>query len=72
VVLLRGEAERAAVLLGAGTALRGLSIAGAPDDARVAREATDRIGPAAYAAGFARGAALTHAEAFALIRAAAG
>ncbi|WP_329256371.1 winged helix-turn-helix domain-containing protein [Actinoallomurus sp. NBC_01490] len=67
VAVLRGDGERAATLLGAGAALRGISVAGDPDIARVARRAGELIGEAAYAAAFARGATMAREEALALV-----
>jgi predicted ATPase/DNA-binding SARP family transcriptional activator len=67
VALLRGDGERAATLLGAGTALRGISVAGDPDVARVARGAGKLIGEAAYTSAFARGAAMGREEALAFV-----
>jgi predicted ATPase/DNA-binding SARP family transcriptional activator len=74
VALLEGRAgagvsdpgERAALLLGAGTALRGMAVAGDPDVARVASRARELIGDEAYTAAYERGAALTHDDALAL------
>jgi hypothetical protein len=59
---LDGDGERAAVLLGAGQALRGVSIPGDPDVARAAAAARDLIG-AAFDAAFERGAALSRSDA---------
>ncbi|GLY84182.1 ATP-binding protein [Actinoallomurus iriomotensis] len=67
VALLHGDGERAATLLGAGTALRGTSVAGDPDVARVAHRAGELIGERAYESAFARGAAMTREEALALL-----
>ncbi|RBQ15468.1 AfsR/SARP family transcriptional regulator [Spongiactinospora rosea] len=65
--LLTGEAEaageRAALLLGAAVALRGLAVAGDRDVAGTAGAARARIGPRRFAAAFARGAAMSHEEA---------
>lgn len=63
LALLEGAAERAAFLLGAGVALRGAAVAGDPDVARVAAGATELIGAEAFAAAFARGAALSRDDA---------
>jgi tetratricopeptide (TPR) repeat protein len=67
VALCHDDPERAALLLGAGTALRGISVAGDPDVSRIARRAGELIGEAAYASAFARGAAMPREEAIALI-----
>ena len=67
VALGSGDAERAAVLLGAGTALRGMSVAGDPDVARVAAGVRERIGAEAYASAFERGAGMSREEALALL-----
>ncbi|WP_030924699.1 BTAD domain-containing putative transcriptional regulator [Streptosporangium amethystogenes] len=63
LALLEGAAERAAFLLGVGVALRGAVVAGDPDVARVAVGATELIGAEAFAAAFARGAALNRDDA---------
>ncbi|MBG0812780.1 BTAD domain-containing putative transcriptional regulator [Planomonospora sp. ID82291] len=55
VALLEGDGERAALLLGAGAALRGLPPVEDPDAARVAARCRDLIGAAAYEAARARG-----------------
>ena len=56
------DAERAALLLGAAVALRGTAVTGDPDVARAA--ARDRArAPPAFAAAYARGAAMTPDEA---------
>ncbi|MDN3356681.1 BTAD domain-containing putative transcriptional regulator [Actinomadura sp. DC4] len=67
VALCSKDGERAALLLGAGTALRGMSVAGDPDVARVAGGARELIGDAAYASAFERGAELPSQEALALL-----
>ncbi len=59
------DAERAALLLGAAVALRGTAVTGDPDVARAAARA--RAGTAAFAAEYARGAAMTPDEARALL-----
>ncbi|GGT04136.1 hypothetical protein GCM10010156_72430 [Planobispora rosea] len=58
VAMLEGDGERAALLLGLGTALRGSAPAGDPDVARVSAWSRDRIGETAYHAAHARGARL--------------
>jgi tetratricopeptide (TPR) repeat protein len=58
VALLDGAAGHAALLLGAGTALRGVSGAADPDVERVAAGVRERIGAAAYESAYARGAAM--------------
>ncbi|GGK64665.1 SARP family transcriptional regulator [Planomonospora parontospora subsp. parontospora] len=55
VALLERDGERAALLLGAGAALRGLPSANDPDAARVAGRCRALIGGAAYEAARARG-----------------
>jgi hypothetical protein len=55
------------LLLGAGTALRGTSVAGDPDAVRVAGLAKDLIGEAARISAFERGAALNREEALTLM-----
>jgi predicted ATPase/DNA-binding winged helix-turn-helix (wHTH) protein len=67
VALLDGDGERAALLLGTGTALRGISVAGDPDTARVARLAKALIGEAASTAAFERGATMSREEALGLL-----
>ncbi|MFI7703053.1 BTAD domain-containing putative transcriptional regulator [Nonomuraea sp. NPDC049480] len=49
-------AERAAVLLGVGVRLRGTTVAGDRDVARITAEATGVLGPEGFAAAFAKGA----------------
>ncbi|MCG5214358.1 BTAD domain-containing putative transcriptional regulator [Streptosporangium soli] len=61
--LLDGAAERAAALLGLGMALRGTSVTGDPDVARVAAGVRDLIGGEAFAAAHSRGAAMTRDQA---------
>ncbi|NUW33387.1 winged helix-turn-helix domain-containing protein [Nonomuraea sp. SMC257] len=61
--LLEGAAERAAYLLGVGAALRGTTITGDRDVARVAAGVTGFLGAEAFAAHFAKGAALSQEEA---------
>ncbi|MEV5754243.1 BTAD domain-containing putative transcriptional regulator [Actinoallomurus sp. NPDC052308] len=70
--VLRGEGERAALLLGVGSALRGLSLAGDPDVAPVTARARELIGAEAFDTALARGAAMSREEAVALLTAAAG
>jgi len=57
--VLDGADERAALLLGAAVALRGTAVAGDPDVARVAAQAREPIGAAAFAAAYERGATLS-------------
>ncbi|MFB9838395.1 hypothetical protein, partial [Actinoallomurus acaciae] len=57
----------AATLLGAGRALRGVSVAGDPDVARVARRAAELIGEVAYASAFERGATMPREEALGFV-----
>ncbi|MEV0195876.1 BTAD domain-containing putative transcriptional regulator [Nonomuraea sp. NPDC050691] len=61
--LLEGAAERAAYLLGVGAALRGTTITGDRDVARVAAGVTAFLGAEAFAAHFTKGAALSQEEA---------
>jgi predicted ATPase/DNA-binding SARP family transcriptional activator len=67
VALLDDDGERAALLLGAGTALRGMSLTGDPDVSRDARRARTLIGGTAYASAYRRGAAMSPEEALSLI-----
>ena len=67
LAVLGGDGERAALLLGAGKTLRGMSIAGDPDVARVAGRAKALAGDAAYTAAYERGAAMPREEALALV-----
>jgi tetratricopeptide (TPR) repeat protein len=67
VALLEGDGERAALLLGAGTALRGTAVAGDPDVARVSAAARARVGPAAYERAYRQGAAMPRDQALTLI-----
>ncbi|MCO5991379.1 tetratricopeptide repeat protein [Actinoallomurus spadix] len=69
---LRGEGEPAALLLGAGAALRGLSLAGDPDVARVAARGRELIGAEAFGAARDRGAAMSPDEIVALLAAMTG
>ncbi|MBC6457210.1 BTAD domain-containing putative transcriptional regulator [Actinomadura sp. HBU206391] len=69
VALLQDDGRRAALLLGAATGLRGASVPGDPDVARVAARSRELVGDSAYAAAYARGAEMTREEAFALARA---
>ncbi|WP_188189346.1 BTAD domain-containing putative transcriptional regulator [Nonomuraea sp. SYSU D8015] len=62
-----GAAERAAVLLGVGVALRGIAVAGDVDVAGVAAEATRALGPEGFAAAFAKGAGMSRDEAVAAL-----
>jgi len=67
LALLDGDGERSALLLGAGSALRGMSVAGDRDVARVAGRAKALLGDAAYASAYARGAAMPREEAMTLV-----
>jgi predicted ATPase/DNA-binding SARP family transcriptional activator len=67
VALLEGDGERAALLLGVGTALRGTVVAGDPDVARVSAAARARIGLAAYERAYQQGAAMPRDQALTLI-----
>ncbi|MCO6005502.1 winged helix-turn-helix domain-containing protein [Actinoallomurus purpureus] len=62
-----GEGERAAVLLGAAVALRGTTVTRDRDIDHVASRARDLIGAEAFAAAFARGAAMSRAEALTVV-----
>ncbi|MFC5748005.1 BTAD domain-containing putative transcriptional regulator [Actinomadura rugatobispora] len=63
VVLLEGDAPRAGLLVGAAAAVRGASLHGDPDLARIEAGAREALGDAAYEAARSRGAALTAEEA---------
>ena len=65
--LLTGSADRAALLLGAAVAVRGTTVAGDPDVARIARAASEALGSDGFAAAFARGAALSRDEALTVV-----
>ena len=67
VALLDDDGERAALLLGAGTALRGMALTGDPDVSRDARRARTLIGETAYASAYGRGATMSPEEALRLI-----
>ncbi|MET8986476.1 BTAD domain-containing putative transcriptional regulator [Nonomuraea wenchangensis] len=57
------DAARAGMLLGVGAALRGIAVAGDLDVAATAARATAVLGPDGFAAAYAKGAAMGHAEA---------
>jgi predicted ATPase/DNA-binding SARP family transcriptional activator len=61
--LLTGSPARAALLLGAAVTVRGTTVAGDPDVARIARTASEALGSTGFAEAFARGAALSRDEA---------
>jgi predicted ATPase/DNA-binding SARP family transcriptional activator len=65
--VLDGAGERAALLLGAGVALRGMAVAGDPDVARVARDARTLAGERGYEDAYAEGRALTFDAALTLL-----
>jgi hypothetical protein len=67
VALIEGDGERAALLLGAGTVLRGTSVAGDPDVARVADGSRELIGEAPHEQAFERGAAMEREDVIALL-----
>jgi len=67
VALLEGDDERAALLLGVGAALRGASVVGDPDTARVEAAALARIGEATYQRAYQRGAAMPRDQALSLL-----
>ncbi|MFB8392600.1 BTAD domain-containing putative transcriptional regulator [Streptomyces yangpuensis] len=60
---LEGDGERAALLLGAGVALRGTALAGDPDAARIEAAARALTGEDAYARAYRRGLGLGHDQA---------
>ncbi|TDD18881.1 ATP-binding protein, partial [Nonomuraea diastatica] len=64
-------AERAAELLGVAVALRGTTVAGEPDVARIAAAATEVLGPETFAAAFSRGTSMSGEKAREALRAAA-
>ncbi|MFI9839862.1 BTAD domain-containing putative transcriptional regulator [Nonomuraea sp. NPDC051941] len=66
-----GPAERAAVLLGVGVALRGMAVAGDRDVARIAATATEVLGPAGFAAAYSKGASMSRDDALAMLLATA-
>jgi hypothetical protein len=61
-----GDAVRSARLLGAGTALRGATVAGDPDVARVVAAARERIGNETFEVAYAEGLAMSQDEALTL------
>jgi predicted ATPase/DNA-binding SARP family transcriptional activator len=65
--LARGDADRAALLLGAAVAVRGMAVTGDPDVARVAAAARTTLGSDAFASTYAKGAALPQPAARALL-----
>lgn len=68
VVERRRAAAQAAVLLGVGAAVRGMAVVGDRDVAATAAEATRVLGPDAFAAAYASGAAMNRDEAITLLR----
>ncbi|MEV4169235.1 BTAD domain-containing putative transcriptional regulator [Nonomuraea sp. NPDC049709] len=62
-------AETAAMLLGVGAAVRGMAVVGDHDVAVTAAGATGILGPEAFAAAYARGAAMSRDEALTALRA---
>jgi hypothetical protein len=66
VALSRGDGERAALLLGAGEAMRGVVLPGDPDVTRVAALAEGLLGATAFTAAYERGAAMTPEQALVL------
>ncbi|WP_432840821.1 AfsR/SARP family transcriptional regulator [Dactylosporangium sp. CA-092794] len=67
LALREGDPSAAATLLGAATALRGTAdTSGDPEAARCAADARRRLGDAAFAAAYDRGASLGHADALRL------
>ncbi|MEU4306193.1 AfsR/SARP family transcriptional regulator [Streptomyces rochei] len=67
VVLLEGDPEGAALLLGLGAGLRGISLDQDPDVARTMRRARELLSPDAYEAAYRRGRAMTGEEALAFL-----
>jgi hypothetical protein len=67
VALCADDGERAALLLGAGVALRGMSVAGDPDVAWIAGRARTLAGEEAYASAFERGSGMSREEALGLL-----
>ena len=67
VALFDDDGERAALLLGAGLGLRGMSVAGDPDVARTSRRARELLGDTAYTSAHDRGVAMSREEILALI-----
>jgi len=65
--LAAGDAERAALLLGAAVAIRGMAVTGDPDVARIAAEASATLGSDAFAHTYAQGAALPQPDAQTLL-----
>ncbi|MGW7282560.1 AfsR/SARP family transcriptional regulator [Streptomyces sp. NPDC054844] len=63
VVLLEGDAERAALLLGLGAGLRGISLDQDPDVARTMSRARELLPPDVYEAAYRHGRAMTGEEA---------
>ncbi|WP_106241218.1 BTAD domain-containing putative transcriptional regulator [Nonomuraea fuscirosea] len=72
VVERRRAAAQAAVLLGVGAAVRGMAVVGDRDVAATAAEATRVLGPDAFAAAYASGAAMTRDEATTVLRTTTG
>ncbi|MEV5888455.1 BTAD domain-containing putative transcriptional regulator [Nonomuraea fuscirosea] len=68
----RRAATRAAVLLGVGAAVRGMAVVGDRDVAATAAEATRVLGPDAFAAAYASGAAMNRDEAITVLRGTTG
>ncbi|MER5427035.1 AfsR/SARP family transcriptional regulator, partial [Streptosporangium roseum] len=66
VALLEDDGERAALLLGAGTAVRGTAVAGDADVARLKAAAREALGDEGYEKAYGRGASLTREEVLAL------
>jgi hypothetical protein len=65
--LRAGMGLRASLLLGVAVALRGTTVAGDRDVARIAADARDLIGAEAFASAFARGAAMRREEALTVL-----
>ncbi|MFI6631551.1 BTAD domain-containing putative transcriptional regulator [Nonomuraea fuscirosea] len=68
----RRAAAQAAVLLGVGAAVRGMAVVGDRDVAATAAEATRVLGPDAFAAAYASGAAMNRDEATTVLRTTTG
>ncbi|MET9489095.1 BTAD domain-containing putative transcriptional regulator [Nocardia sp. NPDC006630] len=65
--LVAGDTERAATLLGAAEALRGVALAGAPEAADVAVDARKALGGVLFDAAYRRGVALSPDQVLALV-----
>jgi predicted ATPase/DNA-binding SARP family transcriptional activator len=68
LALHEGNAERAALLLGAANAIRGMPLTGDPDITRVTENSTAIIGEKAFTTELERGSAMSREAALALLR----